>query len=439
LIIICTSGKCTDNKQGEQMRLKDFLGGIKNRICKINNEDQRATVGTRDLVSILIFCFSRDRGDSRTLDGIRTFVQSSLDVVISRGGFWERLATRKLEKIFEGLVSAMIQNCSSKLLIASELLKVLNVGAILLLDSSSSSLPKAAKKKFPAPRKNVVPAAIKLHLCFDLFGGVVSWFKLTAATTHDRKGFPPIQSLIGKLIIFDLGYWDYQLLADIKNIGGYFLTRVKTNATICISKVIAGLPKKDFEGRYLLDCKLPKVKETIVEVIGEFSKNGKLILATRIIGFWNPIDRQYHWYATNLGAPAKLIYPLYRLRWQIELIFKSFKSCMRLADLPTANTRIILTLMYAALVATMIAHPIANILAMEFKQNKQMSPSFQRAGMLVVRNAKQFIEFLISKSGSALDTLIRKLMLQKKELFDPNWNKRETSAARLFRLILKYV
>ena len=82
----------------------------------------------------------------------------------------------------------------------------------------------------------------------------------------------------------------------------------------------------------------------------------------------------------------------------------------------------------------MIAHPIANILAIEFKKEKQMTPSFQRAGMLVVLCAPDFIRFLISNSANAENALIDKLNLQKIEIFDPNWKRRETSLAQAIRL-----
>ena len=87
----------------------------------------------------------------------------------------------------------------------------------------------------------------------------------------------------------------------------------------------------------------------------------------------------------------------------------------------------------------MIAHPIANILALEFKKEKQMTPSFQRAGMIIVQCAGDFIQFLISSSATAAEALIDKLNLQKNEIFDPNWKKRETSLAQAMRLAADYV
>jgi len=271
-------------------------------------------------------------------------------------------------------------------------------------------------------------------MCFDLFRGAVSWFKLTPATTHDRKGFPPLDLLAGKLIIFDLGYWDYLLLLEIMRVGGFFLTRVKRNAVIKVLRVVEGLPKSHFEGRLLFDRRLPKKKNKIVEVLGQFAENGKPLFSARVIGFWNPLSKHYHWYVTNLLVPAKLIYPLYRLRWQIELVFKAFKSCLRLADLPSANPAIIHVLIYSALIANMIVHPIAHYLILESKQDKRMTPSLQRAEMMMVHCAREFIDFIMSKSVSSLKILMKKLRLLRKELFDPNWKKRESAIARTIRL-----
>jgi hypothetical protein len=62
-----------------------------------------------------------------------------------------------------------------------------------------------------------------------------------------RNSFPDVQSLKGKLIIFDLGYWDYGLLAQITSVGGFFLSRVRSSACIDVVKVVEGLPKR-FEG-----------------------------------------------------------------------------------------------------------------------------------------------------------------------------------------------
>jgi hypothetical protein len=62
----------------------------------------------------------------------------------------------------------------------------------------------------------------------------------TPGSTHDRKCFPDLESLIGKLIITDLGYWDVDLLWKIKEIGGYFRSRIKSKTVITVTKIIQG-------------------------------------------------------------------------------------------------------------------------------------------------------------------------------------------------------
>ena len=85
------------------MHLENLLKDILARFQAIPNEDARALIGTRDFISSLIFCFTRDRGNTRALDGIRKFIQNTLSVKMSRGAFWERLATKKTQKYFRSL------------------------------------------------------------------------------------------------------------------------------------------------------------------------------------------------------------------------------------------------------------------------------------------------------------------------------------------------
>lgn len=415
------------------MRLKNSLRDLQKRFSAVPNNDPRAKVGTGSLIPVLVFFFQRDR-HVRTLESLRKLVQEQFKVSFSRGGFWERLAARKLRDTLEALTCSMIHVISHQLKVSAGLMKLLGVSSILLLDSSSSTLPKGAKTDFPAPRNNVAPASVKLHLCFDIIKGAVDWFNITEATSHDRNSFPGVQSLRGKLIIFDLGYWDYSLLAQIISTGGFFLSRIKSSACIDVVTVVEGLPKS-FEGwGDLFDRRLPDHHSKLIEIVGSFSKNCKPLFEARVIGFWNPVGKKYHWYVTNLLVAAELIYPLYRLRWQIELIFKSLKTTFRLADLTSANTNIIHVLLFSALIATIIAHPIAFILAEELKASREAAPSSQRAAMLISGCARLFINFLLSGRETHLELLTQELSRRAPDLFDPNHKKRKSSLMQAIHL-----
>jgi hypothetical protein len=316
--------------------------------------------------------------------------------------------------------------------IGTEILQSLGVTRIMIHDSSSFTLPDAASKKFPAPRNNVIPAAMKVHLLFDLFRGTQQWFDITPATTHDRKGFPPLELLKGALIIFDLGYWDFQLLKDMISIGIIFLSRIKCNARVKIVDVVSGASRSCI-GFDLHSGRLDAFRGEMVELIGEFIiPKSREIFQTRIIGFWCSDDHSYHWYSTNLKVSPILIYPLYRIRWQLELIWKSWKSIFHLDEITSADQNVILNLALAGMCAGLLAGAISVSVVNEASKEKQASFSLQRAASFLLRIARELCNHILSPIRSGKEKLMDMIDLFKDELIDPNYKNRVSSLNRVY-------
>lgn len=414
------------------MRLEKLLNTFKQIFDQIPESDGRAKIGPRQFVIALIFSLANMDSRKRTIECLRRAVMESLGEKISRGGFWERIATERLFGFVLILVQSAIQQMGDIFVPGSQLRQlaaVLNVKGILVLDSTSISLPAMAGAIFPGPRNNVAPAVIKWHNCFDLFGGCIKWFDLSPGTSHDNNHFPDLKLIVGYLVIFDLGYFDYALMQAIANVGGKFLSRVKTNAVIRIENVIQGLPKK-FIGKKLMSSRLPK-GIAVIEIIGSFCDE---LFQFRVVGFWNPIDKSYHWYVTNLTVSAKMIYPLYRLRWAVELFFKMAKSSWRLAEITSANHNIIQTLVLASMVVTILSQPLAfQLAALRFKDEEHPQlPTIQRAGVVISHASATLKDFLSTQGKAAKIKLKALLKLFTDELFDPNRN-RDSSFQRVFR------
>jgi len=414
------------------MELGTILSRFKQSLDTIPESDARASIGPRAFITALVFSFLADRG-ARSLESIRRNVKKATGTDMARSSFWERMATRRLLYFLAQLAEEAIRNMAGVTFPATKieaLLILLQVKGILMVDSSSMSLPKMAGAVLPGPRKNVAPAVIKWHSCFDLLKGTVKWFDLSAGTSHDQNHFPDLNLLVGMLVIFDLGYCDYCLLQAIANVGGFFLCRVKTNAIVQIGEVVSGLPKK-YRGKLLFGKHLSK-GESIIEVKGLFKEG---LFEWRVIGFWNPIDEVYHWYATNLLVPAKLIYPLYRLRWQAELLFKMAKSSLRLSEITSADANIVQSLVLASIVATTLANPLALVMARfnQLEKKQLQMPSLQRAGTVVVQMSRELMAFFLDGRRANLTLLTKQLKLFSNEIFDPN-RKRETSIQRVFRM-----
>ena len=397
----------------------------------VPSQDGRTTINPLEFIICLVFCYL---GDSKTfaLEAIRRFMKATLNKEISRSSFWERLAGDRLKNYLRRVVAELMVTFMSPLTRGHQLLKQLGVTDIWLHDSSSITLCASAEEHFPGTR---TAAGIKWHASFDLLRGMLTWFQLTPTATHDRNCFPAVELLKGKLIIFDLGYWDYGLLYAIEKAGGFFLSRLKSNAVIHIAKVIQGLPKQ-VVGQALLSLNLSHKKGNIIEVITTKIYEGHL-LSYRVIGFWNPVEKGYHWYITNLVAAAYLIYPLYRLRWQIELIFKACKNSLNANQITSGDANIIESLLLASIAAHLSSCTLFNIGIEQLEEKKQWAISFQRVAKVAVVLARDFIMFLLNSSRDHFDNLLHKIKLFANEMFDPNYKKRETSLMRINRLLLE--
>lgn len=318
---------------------------------------------------------------------------------------------------------------TAKAFVQSQLGTQLGVLGIFLLDSSSITLPNGACDIFPAPRNNIRPAGIKLHFLSDLLTGNIPWFDMSPATSHDSQNVPPLEILRGALLIFDLGYYGFSFFKDLAEAGVHYLCRVKQNAKIRVVGISAKSCRRSCLGKLLSEVRLPKGK--LIEILGEFQCEPGEVLETRVIGFWNPIDNIYHWYMTDLAVSAKLIYPLYRIRWQLELIFKASKSSLRLKDIPSANQNIIKNLIMISLVSHLLSQPIARVLCLNIPDDIQLGRSVQRSAMMFVHLASEFREFILGKGNSGIKILVEKLQQFIPELFDPNYRSRKTSLQRL--------
>ena len=81
---------------------------------------------------------------------------------------------------------------------------------------------------------------------------------------------------------------------------------------------------------------------------------------------------------TNLKVEAFIIYPLYRIRWQIELIFKGCKNSLNANQITSNNKNTIESLLLSSLAAQLASHTIFNVGSEALDQDQKLATSFQR-------------------------------------------------------------
>lgn len=415
------------------MNVSKVISRIKGVFRKTSSdEDSRCKIQQSTFITALVCSFPSQEGRTKSLGGLRRAVGEFTNILLSRGSFWERMASKRLSKDLFKCLNSLIDEVRVGLGVGTGIVEAIGVSKILALDSTSFSLNEGASEEYPAPRNNVVPAAMKIHLLYDLFGGNGKWYEMTPATTHDRKGFPPLEILKGVLIIFDLAYWDYQLLKDMFDQGVKFLSRVKCNSKIRVVDVITGASPTCI-GFDLHSGRFDKFRGDIMELIGEFIiPSNKEAFQTRIIGFWNPNDHSYHWYATNLEIASGVIYSLYRLRWQLELVWKSWKSIFHLDEITSANPNVILNLALIGMVTGLLAGTISVAVVNDSPTEKQAAFSVQRAAGFLLRIARELHNHIVATIRSGKGKLMNMIRLFREELFDPNYKRRPTSIGQVY-------
>lgn len=404
-------------------------------LSKARKKDGRMKASDIEIIAILVFIFAGDNKQDSISGIYRAFIKFASES-INRGSFWERLAGNPLRKTLENIVAALIADTIGVAVETTQILSLLKITGIYLLDATSILLPDEAEKHF---RGTSNKAGIKQHCAIELFSGKTIWYKLFESRSHDHNHFPPFELLTGALIIFDLGYFDYQLMLDLMSANIYFLCRLKTNSVVFIEEVVKGFDKSHI-GKSLLTCRdLTKCKGNILEAIVQKTTRNGGVMKCRAIGFWNPDTKCYHWYLCNLKVAAQLIYPLYRLRWQIELTFKACKNSLHIDSISSANPNIIQALILAGIAAQLSSQAIHEVALNTLTVEKRCAITVQRLAYALVILKDLFSNCIVNPIQENIDRLVRGIHKIKNELYDPNYKKRKTSKAQFRELLLEII
>jgi len=200
---------------------------------------------------------------------------------------------------------------------------------------------------------------VELHVTWDILQSTPEAIQLAPDHITEYAYLPAASSLVDCLFIGDRGYFKLAYFDQIEEHGGHYLVRGKTSFN---PDVIAGFnkngkPLKRFTGKTLKQLKKSIRRSQIVDM--DVSKKGKNY---RVIASWPKDKSEPTYWVTNLDRDqfdAKSVIQLYRLRWQIELLFKEWKSWNNLKKFNTSKKEIMEGLIWASLLSMLIKRSIA--------------------------------------------------------------------------------
>jgi IS4 transposase len=319
-------------------------------------------IGVVPLFWTLVLGFST--GHRRTLAGMRRAMESSAGVRVAPSAFYDRL-TPALVKLLRAVLVELIDKLAGSHGKLSGALAAFR--DVLIIDSSVIRLHDLLARRFPACRTNHTLAALKTHVVVSVRGVGARSLKLTSERVHDGPVLRAGRWVRGKLLLFDLGYYRFQLFACIQRQGGYFVTRLKDRA----NPVIVATHLKwrgrtvTLVGEHLQDV-LARLKRRVIDLDVELrfqrrrygDHRSSATMRVRLVGVLNPDTGRYHLYLTNVPPEklsAEMIARTYAARWLIELTFRQLKTHFRLDQMPSRKRHVVEALVLSAFITMMLS------------------------------------------------------------------------------------
>lgn len=226
---------------------------------------------------------------------------------------------------------------------------LVHFSSVKIKDSTRFQIPECHKEYYPGSTGAASGAGVHIQFEFDILKGKVNDLAVTDALQQDMTDARQTMDAIepSSLIIRDLGYFLTSVLEHVHEQQAYYITRTKarmkfidarTNHYIDFAKVYQKMKRAQLTHMEVPvvfgDKKYPN--RLIAELLPEKEVEKRLIKASReakkkgrILSYEYKCRARLNLFITNVPAEwitTQQVRRIYRLRWQIELRFKAWKS-----------------------------------------------------------------------------------------------------------------
>jgi len=308
-----------------------------------------------------------------------TETAATLGIQVSRQALEQRLTpetTEMLKLTLDTALTEMMGVAGSR-----EALPLLQqFQGVYVRDSTWITLPDELQEtwKGPPKKKHAPKAALKLHRCFDVLTGCFQDFHLTEGITADltaAKAAKPLPK--GSLRLADLAYFSLGELEKLTENGVYWISRLKANTYLAeetgkrldLEKTLTAAAENTYLRKAI---RIGKRKHLPVYLIAERLSEAETNKRRRSIRHRAKRKAQtpskarlrlagWNLYITNIEEhqlTPKQIAAVVGIRWQVELMFKCFKSIGKLHVSRSQKPYRRLSEIYAKLIGLLIQHTV---------------------------------------------------------------------------------
>lgn len=324
--------------------------------------------------------FDQLQHDNPSLEEHAMELDSSENIKITKEGLNKRFnesAVIFLKKIFEAYWQRVIDHNSIPSHLAAK------YKAIRILDSTEFKLPDSLAEAFPGYSSKSAKACAAIQFEYDVISKSICNLSLGNAKQSDKAYADEWMGNIneGELIIRDLGYYSIGSYQKIEDRKAHYISRLKSIIKI-YEKQEDGFVELDLE---TIIKRIKKSKQSCLDLtvyIGNAEKKQVRLLAwlldenaqkNRLAkkkgkkGKTNKHDLLWsmlNMFITNIPQEEITLqeaYELYKIRWQIELMFKTWKSILKLDVVRKMKAERLKCYLYAKLLWILISWDITAI------------------------------------------------------------------------------
>jgi putative transposase len=367
-------------------------------------------------------------GKERTLAGLRRAYEVSTGKNLVPSAFYGRF-TRGLSLFFQRVLSHLMWSLCEPPKALKGAWK--SFQDVVLADATVVRLHDLLAGAFPACRTNHTQAAAKMHVVMSVAGRGPRSVKLTRERVGDGRVLRIGPWVKERLLMFDLGYYRFQLFSRIADNGGYFISRLKKTANpkiVSANRIWRGR-SVPIEGQRLQQI-LPRLKRGVLDaqVVMEFRRQkyrGRRRLdrmEVRVVAIKDTNASDYHVFVTNIPTDrlsADEVARSYAARWEIELLFKQLKSNYRLGELPSRKREVVEALLYAALITMVVSNVLLELVRRKHRGEAERARQLRWAAVFAAL-AQQILWVMVlpPRKSRPIRILVEQTLIH--EALDPN-------------------
>lgn len=352
-------------------------------------------------------CFSSDQ---ESLMGHAIDLKLNRDIDIKKQSIHEKF-TDKAVDFLKALLSVQL---SKKFTSPSKFLDMFP--SVIIHDSTRFGLPESFMEHYAGYGGRGAPAGGKIQFAYDLKSHQVCHATLGSSCSNDLtdcKGNEWITE--GSLVLRDLGYYSHEGFKEIMNKRAFFISKAKPKTAlfdihgkrIDLPKIIRTMKKhglKAVEKDLTVGLEGSFRARVIIAVVPDEVKNKRLkAVAYKASNRNYTVQKEYKTWAginvfvTNVKdewLSFEKVMDIYRLRWQVELVFKTWKSYYKIDRYKTMRKERMECYLLATLLLVLLQWKIFSWLNHN-SMKKGLPLSLHKFTMLMVRLRSTFNEAVV--------------------------------------------